>query len=105
MQTKLRIATGSGGWLRFVPMGSRSSTRSEGEKAKACEEEPQSTSTPRETHVRQKEKVGMPAVSECAAAERACARQREKVDEGPASGKCEDEHPVVTMMFWPINDA
>lgn len=30
---------------------------------------------------------------------------RQKVDEGPASGKCEDEHPVVTMMFGAINDA
>lgn len=105
MQTKLQIAMGLSSWLQFVPMDSRSSTRSEGEKAKACEEETQSTSMPRETHIRQKEKVGMPAVRKCAAAERACARQREKVDEGPASGKCEDEHPVVTMVFWPINDA
>lgn len=32
-------------------------------------------------------------------------QDREKVDEGPASGKCEDEHPVVTMTLWPINDA
>lgn len=32
-------------------------------------------------------------------------RRRERVDEGPASHKCEDEHPVVTMMFGPINDA
>lgn len=33
------------------------------------------------------------------------ARVRQKVDKGPASGKCEDEHPVVTMMFGAINDA
>lgn len=33
------------------------------------------------------------------------ARARQKADEGPASGKCEDEHPVVTMMFGAINDA
>lgn len=33
----------------------------------------------------------------------ACARH--KVNEGPASGECEDEHPVVTMMFGAINDA
>lgn len=35
----------------------------------------------------------------------ACVRQRGWADEGPASSKCEDEHPVVTMMLWPINDA
>lgn len=65
-------------WLRFVPMDSDSSTRSEGEKAKAREEETQSKSTLREMHIRQKEKVGMPVVSECAAAERGmCETERE----------------------------
>lgn len=54
-------------------------------------------------HVRQKEKVGMPVASERAAVKRGMC-ETEKVDEGAASGKCEDEHPVVTMMFWPIND-
>lgn len=101
MQTELKIATELRGWLRVMPMDPHSSTRSEGETEKACEEERQSKSTLKEMRIRQKEKVGMPVVSERAA----CARQREKVDEGPASSKCEDEHPVVTMMFWPINDA
>lgn len=104
MQAKLRVATEWSGRRWFVPVDSRSGTRSEGETAKVCGEERQSRSTLSEMHVRQKEKVGMPVVSESAAVERGMC-ETEKVDEGPASGKCEDEHPVVTMMFWPINDA
>ena len=77
-QTKLKVAAELRGWLRFVPVDLHSSTRLEGEKVRACEEEMQSKSTPGEMHIRQKEKVGMPVVRERAAVERGmCETERE----------------------------
>lgn len=87
--------------------GLAQSPRPEGGKVGECEEEMQSRSMLRKMCMRGREKAGMPAGSKHAAVNRACVRQkgRGRAGEGPASGKCEDEHPVVTMMFWPINDA
>lgn len=87
--------------------GLAQSPRPEGGKVGEREEEMQSRSMLRKMCMRGREKAGMPAGSKHVAVNRACVRQkgRGRADEGPASGKCEDEHPVVTMMFWPINDA
>lgn len=77
-QPKLQIAAELSSWPSFAPTDSHSSARSEGEKARACEEETQSESMPGETRMRRKEERACLFVSERAAVERGmCETERE----------------------------